>query len=87
MFMKMLGASAQPEVPSLLGYADAIVETRKGVYVFEFKFNRSAKAAIRQIREKGYADAYKADKRPVTLIGINFSAKKRNIDEPIIEPL
>ena len=57
------------------------------VYVFEFKFNRSAKAAIRQIREKGYADAYKADTRPVTLIGINFSAKKRNIDEPIIEPL
>ena len=39
------------------------------------------------IREKGYADAYKADKRPVTLIGINFSAKKRNIDEPLIENL
>ena len=87
MFMKMLGALAQPEVPSLLGYADAIVETKKAVYVFEFKFNRSAKAAIRQIREKGYADAYKADKRPVTLIGINFSARKRNIDEPIIENL
>ena len=33
----------------------------------------------------GYADAYKADRRPVTLIGINFSARKRNIDEPVIE--
>ena len=87
LFMKMLGAEVQAEKASVFGYADAIVETRKGVYVFEFKFNRSAKAAIRQIREKGYADAYKADKRPVTLIGINFSAKKRNIDEPIIEPL
>ncbi len=85
MFMKMAGARPRPEAPSLLGYADAIVETRKAVYVFEFKFNKSAKAAIRQIREKGYADAYKADKRPVTLIGINFSAKKRNIDEPVIE--
>ena len=29
----------------------------------------------------------KTDKRPVTLIGINFSAKKRNIDEPLIENL
>ena len=86
-FMKLIGAKPQPEVPSLLGYADAIVETKKAVYVFEFKFNKSAKAAIRQIREKGYADAYKADKRPVTLIGINFSAKKRNIDEPLIEDL
>ena len=87
LFMKMLGAEVQAEKASVFGYADAIVETRKDVYVFEFKFNRSAKAAIRQIREKGYADAYKADTRPVTLIGINFSAKKRNIDEPIIEPL
>ena len=87
LFMKMLGANLQVEDASAFGYADAIVETKKAVYVFEFKFNKSAKAAIRQIREKGYADAYKADKRPVTLIGINFSAKKRNIDEPIIEPL
>ena len=87
LFMKMLGANVQAEEASAFGYADAIVETKKAVYVFEFKFNKSAKAAIRQIREKRYADAYKADKRPVTLIGINFSAKKRNIDEPLIETL
>jgi len=87
LFMKMLGANIQAEEVSAFGYADAIVETKKAVYVFEFKFNRSAKAAIRQIRERGYADAYKADKRPVTLVGINFSAKKRNIDIPIIEAM
>ena len=87
MFLKLIGAKPQPEVPSLLGYADAIVETKKAVYVFEFKFNRTAKAAIRQIRERGYANAYKADRRPVTLIGLNFSSRKRNIDEPIIESL
>jgi enoyl-CoA hydratase/carnithine racemase len=85
LFVKMLGANVQAEEASAFGYADAIVETKKAVYVFEFKFNKSAKAAIRQIREKGYADAYKGGKRPVTLIGINFSAKKRNIDEPLIE--
>ncbi len=87
LFAKMLGANVQPEESSAFGYADAIVETKKAVYVFEFKFNRSAKAAIRQIREKGYADAYKAGKRPVTLIGINFRAKRRNIDEPLVEAL
>ena len=87
LFMKMLGADVRTEQTSARGYADAIVETKKAVYVFEFKFNKSAKAAIRQIREKGYADAYKGGKRPVTLIGINFSSKKRNIDEPLIESL
>ena len=84
LFMKMLGAKVQAEEATAFGYADAIVETKKAVYVFEFKFNRSARAAVRQIREKGYADAYKADRRPVTLVGINFAAKKRNIDEPLI---
>ena len=87
LFMKMLGANVQAEEASAFGYADAIVETKKAVYVFEFKFNRTAKAAVRQIREKGYADAFKADRRPVTLIGINFSTRKRNIDEPVIENL
>ena len=85
LFMRMAGANPQPEVASLLGYADAIIETPKFVWVFEFKFNKSAKAAIRQIREKGYADPYKGDKRPVTLVGINYRAAKRNIDEPAFE--
>ena len=84
LFMEMLGAKAFAEEGSARGYADAIIETKKFVWVFEFKFNKSAKAAVRQIREKGYADAYKGDKRPVTLVGVNFRASKRNIDVPEI---
>ena len=58
---------------------------RPSVYVFEFKYNRSATAAIRQIRDKGYADAYRAGRCPVTLVGINFSSRTRNVQEPKIE--
>ena len=83
LFMEMLGAKVAAEEGSAFGYADAIIETRKFVWVFEFKFNKSTKAAIRQIREKGYAAAYKGDKRPVTLVGVNFRTAKRNIDEPL----
>ena len=83
--MEMAGAKVSAEEGSAFGYADAIIETPEFVWVFEFKFNKSAKAAIRQIREKGYADPYKGDKRPVTLVGINFRAAKRNIDEPAFE--
>ena len=85
LFMEMLGAKVGAEEGSAHGYADAIIETKKFVWVFEFKFNRSANAAIRQIREKGYADPYKGDKRPVTLVGINFRTAKRNIDEPLFD--
>ena len=87
LFMEMLGAKVAAEEGSAFGYADAIIETKKFVWVFEFKFNKSANAAIRQIREKGYAAAYKGDRRPVTLVGVNFRAAKRNIDEPVFEEL
>ncbi len=82
LFMEMAGAKVAAEEGSAFGYADAIVETPEFVWVFEFKFNKSAKAAVRQIREKGYADQFKGDRRPVTLVGVNFRTAKRNIDEP-----
>ena len=84
LFASMTGANPQPEVASMFGYADAVIETQANVYVFEFKYRKSAKAAIRQIRERGYADKWIGGKRPVTLIGINFNPKKRNIDIPIV---
>ena len=87
LFMEMLGAKVAVEEGSARGYADAIIESKSFVWVFEFKFNKSAKAAVRQIREKGYAAQYKGDKRPVTLVGINFRSAKRNIDEPLFAPI
>lgn len=47
----------------------------------------SSQAAIRQVREKRKADVYKGDKRPVTLVGVNFRTAKRNIDEPLFAKL
>ncbi len=86
LFVSMTGANPQPEIPSMLGYADAVIETPTNVYVFGFKYRKSAKAAIRQIRDRGYADKWIGGKRPVTLIGINFNPRKRNIDIPVVEP-
>ena len=87
LFMEMIGANPLPEMPSARGYADAIIETKKAVYVFEFKYAKSPAAAIRQIRDRGYANAYRNDKRPVTLVGIKFDPKVRNITIPKIEAL
>ena len=86
LFFTMLGANPAPEFPSARGYADAVVERPGGVYVVEFKYGRSSDEAIRQIRERGYADKWIGGGRPVTLVGVNFNPKKRNIDMPVIEP-
>ena len=85
LFASMCGANPQPEVASIFGYADAVIETPDNVYVFEFKYKRSAKAAIKQIRDRNYAAKWLGGPRPVTLVGINFNPRVRNIDMPIIE--
>ena len=86
LFFAMLGANPAPEFPSARGYADAVVERPDAVYVFEFKYDETSEAAIRQIRDRGYADKWIGGQRPVTLIGINFNPRKRNIDLPAVEP-
>ncbi len=87
LFFSMLGADPAPEFPSARGYADAVVQRPDAVYVFEFKYRRSSRAAIRQIRDRGYADKWRGGPRPVTLVGVNFNPARRNIDIPLIEPL
>ena len=63
------------------GRADCILETAKDVYIFEFKLDGSADAALQQIEEKGYAKEYSADKRQIHLVGVNFSSEMGTIEE------
>ena len=77
----LLGQYVQCEVHSFQGRADCIVETKKYVYLFEFKVGKSAQEALAQIEEKGYADAYKADKRKLYKIGVSFDGEKRSLEE------
>ncbi len=71
------------------GRIDAIVETKDNVYIFEFKYNRSAQEAFDQIIENGYHLPYMMKKKPVYGIGLNFSSRKksRGIDEPVVEEI
>ena len=84
LFMKMAGADITPEHESSKGRADAVVETEKAVYVFEFKCGKTARAALKQIDERGYAEPYAADRRKVMCIGLNYNAKTASFDAPLI---
>jgi Predicted AAA-ATPase/PD-(D/E)XK nuclease superfamily len=76
-----LGVFINSEVHSSNGRADAVVETLTDIYIFEFKFNKSAQEALTQIHEKKYAHKYFATNKPITGIGVNFNSEKRRIDE------
>ncbi len=62
------------------GRVDCVVETSQDVYIFEFKLDGSADAAIEQIKAKGYAREYEASTKRIHLIGCNFSSATGTID-------
>ena len=63
------------------GRVDCIVETDNYVYIFEFKLDSTAAAALQQIEDKGYARPYAADPRKLYKVGVNFSSKTGTIDD------
>jgi hypothetical protein len=75
-----LGMFVQSEVHSSRGRADAVVQTLTDIFIFEFKFNKTAQEALDQIYNKKYADKHRASNKPITGIGLNFDSTERQID-------
>ena len=76
-----LSMFAQSEVHSSRGRADAVVQTLTDVFIFEFKFNKTAKEGLNQIYHRKYADKYCASNKTITAIGVNFNSAERLIDD------
>ena len=77
---RLIGLFIKAESSTNIGYIDAVAETDKYIYIFEFKFNKTADEALKQIHEKEYFHKYMNSGKEVILIGANFSTEKRNID-------
>ncbi len=71
------GAEVGTEVLTCRGRIDLLAEFSDKIYLMEFKCNQSADIALKQIREKGYAEKYKQSGKKIFLVGINFSTEKR----------
>ena len=80
-----LGMFITSEVHSFKGQADAVVQTLTDIFIFEFKFNKTAGQAMNQIKKQGYAAKYRASGKTITAIGVNFNSEERQIDEWIEE--
>ena len=80
----LMGQYVRTQVHNAAGRADVIVETADYVWLFEFKRDRSADEALKQIEDKGYALPYAADPRKILKIGVNFDSNARNISEWIV---
>ena len=61
------------------GRADIVAKHKKGIFIFELKVGEPVDKAFKQIREKGYAEPYIADGRPIWLIGLSFDPSTRRL--------
>ena len=77
--LRLIGVNAGGEVRTHKGRIDLTVETATDAYIIEVKRDSTAKKAIEQIQDKSYTDRFRSSGKPITLISIAFSSKKRNI--------
>ena len=67
------------------GRADVVAKHPAEVCIFELKVDEPVNNAFTQIREKGYAEPFRADSRPVWLIGLSFDSKTRRLVDCVAE--
>ena len=83
-YLAGLGIEFKAEDTTNLGRIDLTIATpdMTQVYIIEFKVvanaNRKGKA-LEQIKEKKYHERYLSSAKEITIIGIEFSKKERNI--------
>ena len=73
----LLGRYALCEMHTFTGRIDCKVETDKFIYLFEFKRDESADAALKQIDDKSYTLPFIADSRKLFKIGVSFDSERR----------
>lgn len=77
---KMVGIETEAEVVTNDGRIDAIVVVADHIFLFEFKLNGSAAAALAQIKQKQYFQKYWLAGKAITCVGANFNTETRTVD-------
>ena len=77
--MRLIGMNVGGEVKTSKGRIDLTIETATDAYVIEVKRDSTPMKAIEQIRDKSYTDRFRLSGKPITLIGLAFSTKKRAV--------
>ena len=78
---QMLGFYVEVERHTTNGRMDILLQTPQYIYILELKINQSAKVALQQIEDKGYANPFINDNRQLFKIGVNFSTETKLIDD------
>ena len=81
----LCGIYTRAEYHTSEGRIDMTMETPDYVYIWEFKYEKSAQEALRQIKDKDYAEPFRASGKQIVLVGVNFSHAVKGIDDYVVE--
>ena len=88
LIMRLIGScrnTVYHEKATSKGRADCVIETPRYVYIFEYKLDRPAAEGMAQIADRGYADSYVHDGRPVYAIACSFSSETGTISDWMVK--
>ena len=90
LIMRLIGScrnTVYHEKATSKGRADCVIETPRYVYIFEYKLDRPAAEAMAQISDRGYAEPYAHDGRPVYAIACSFSSETGTISDWMVKQM
>ena len=73
------------ELQNNQGRLDTICIAHTAIYIFEFKINETAEAALKQIHTTNYALPFLTQDKNIYLIGVNFITKDKKINDVLVE--
>jgi hypothetical protein len=75
----MVGSDPRTEMHTPAGRMDTVIITNDRIFLFEFKMEGTAEEAIQCIRDRHYADSLRLRNKPITGVGVVFSASKKGV--------
>ena len=85
---RLLTRDVYVEVATNIGRIDAVIEFQERVVIIEFKVKDSSFVAMKQIKDRNYAQAFRSSGKQLLGVGLQFDTEKRNLsDDWIIKEL
>jgi len=77
----MVGTDVRYEMHTAIGRIDSVIVTSDRIFLFEFKVNETAEAAVQCIRDRLYAEGLRHLDKPITGVGVAFSPTTKGVSE------
>jgi hypothetical protein len=75
----MVGSDPRTEMHTATGRMDTVIITTDRIFLFEFKIGGTADEAIQCIKDRNYAASLRLRNKPITGVGVVFSAKTKGV--------